>query len=479
MELSSLPLHRRLQIIVFALFCSTFLLHATTVVYHQLNTAGVLRFLSAHLLLTTITSLSAAFLLCLHLRSRAYPVFLLNYSCYQPPADRKCTYDMANDFILHGARFTSPEPVEFMRNIYRKSGLGNDTYAPPFMFEEGQIPTMKSSIQEAEEGIFSVVDSLLSKTQILPEEIDAVIVTCGCFSPSPSLSSLIVNHYNLNPDVKTYNLSGMGCSSGVISIDLAAQILRGGGRKIRNVLVVVTENITLNWYEGEDRSMLVTNCIFRVGCAAAMITNDPSRRSSAKMELTHSLRTHHGADDSSYHAAFQKEDMNGVTGVSLTKDLIRVAAVNLREHIKILAPKVLPLSQLVSYAYSVVATALYGGQCKPVMPDFMTAFEHICVHTGGKAVIEQVGRVMKLSDSVTEPARMSLNRFGNTSSSLVFYELAYFEAKGRVKRGDKMWMIAFGTGFKVGSLVWKWIRDSEPELDNPWNDSIDKYPLKI
>ncbi|KAI3689319.1 hypothetical protein L2E82_47273 [Cichorium intybus] len=197
------------------------------------------------------------------------------------------------------------------------------------------------------------------------------------------------------------------------------------------------------------------------------------------MELTHSLRTHHGADDSAYHAAFQEEDVKGVTGISLTKDLIRVAAVNLREHIKILAPSVLPLNQLVSYAYSVVATAFCGEQYKPVIPDFTTAFEHICVHTGGKAVIEQVGRVMKLSDSVTEPARMSLNRFGNTSSSLVFYELAYFEAKGRVKKGDKMWMIAFGTGFKVGSLVWKWIRDSESEYDNPWNDSIHKYPLKI
>ncbi|KAL7596778.1 3-ketoacyl-CoA synthase 13 [Lactuca sativa] len=479
MDFASLPIHRRLQIIFFALLCSTFLLHATAALYRQPITTAVLHFLSTHLLLTTITSLSAGFLLLLHLRSRPYPVFLLNYSCYQPPSHRKCTYDMANDFILHAARFSSPEPIEFMRNIYSKSGLGNDTYAPPFMFEENQTPTMKSAIEEAKEGIFSSVDSLLSKTQIQPEEIDAVIVTCGCFSPSPSLSSLIMNHYKLKPDVKTYNLSGMGCSSGVISIDLAAQILRGAGRKIKNVLVVITENITLNWYEGEERSMLVTNCIFRVGCAAVMITNDPSRRSSAKMELTHSLRTHHGADDSAYHAAFQEEDVKGVTGISLTKDLIRVAGVNLREHIKILAPRVLPLNQLVTYVYSVVATTLSGGQYKPVMPDFTAAFEHICVHTGGKAVIEQVGRVMKFSDSVTEPARMTLNRFGNTSSSLVFYELAYFEAKGRVKKGDKMWMIAFGTGFKVGSLVWKWIRDSESEYDNPWNDSINKYPLKI
>lgn len=347
------------------------------------------------------------------------------------------------------------------------------------MFEENQIPTYKTAMQELKEGIFSTIDSLLSKTLISPENIDVVIVTCGVFSSSPSISSLIMNHYNLKSDVKSYNLSGMGCSSGVIAIDLAYKILRGGGRKIKNVLVVITESITLNWYGGEERSMLVTNCIFRVGCAAVMITNDPSRRKSAKMELTCSLRTHHGADDSSYRAAFQEEDGKGITGISLTKDLIRVAGVNLREHIKTLAPRVLPLSQLVCYVYSVVKMTVFGGRLMAVVPDFTTAFEHICVHTGGKAVIEQVGRVMKLSDSVTEPARMTLNRFGNTSSSLVFYELAYFEAKGRVKKGDKMWMIAFGTGFKVGSLVWKWTTDPKPEYDNPWNDSIHKYPLKV
>ncbi|KAJ0751523.1 putative FAE1/Type III polyketide synthase-like protein [Helianthus debilis subsp. tardiflorus] len=474
MEHSPLSIHRRLQIIIFSLLSFAFLLHAT----HPIA-AAFLRFLTAHLLLTAVTTLTAVILLILHLGSRPHPVLLLNHSCFQPPPNRKCTYELANNFLLHGARFTTEEPINFMRNIYFKSGLGDETYAPPFMFEKDQIPTLKNAVQEAEEGIFSAVDSLLAKTKFSPEEIDVVIVTCGSFSPSPSLSALVVNRYKLRPDVKTYNLSGMGCSSGVLSIDLAYRILRGGGRKIQNALVVITESITLNWYDGEERSMLVTNCIFRVGCAAAMITNDPSRRTSAKMELIHTLRTHHGASDSSYRAAFQEEDGKGITGVSLTKDLIRVAGLNLRQHIKILAPRVLPLSQLVRYVYSVLTMAMSGGQLKPTVPDFTTAFKHICVHTGGKAVIEQVGRVLKFDDSVTEPARMTLNRFGNTSSSLVFYELSYFEAKGRIKKGDKMWMIAFGTGFKVCSLVWKCIRDPEPESDNPWNDSIHKYPLKV
>ncbi|KAK9906124.1 hypothetical protein M0R45_002859 [Rubus argutus] len=122
-----------------------------------------------------------------------------------------------------------------------------------------------------------------------------------------------------------------------------------------------------------------------------------------------------------------------------------------------------------------------GGAASPnqhlsrISPRLLTIFVST---TGGKAVIEQVGRVLRLGDELTEPARMSLHRFGNTSSSLVFYELAYFEAKERVKKGDRVWMLAFGTGFKVGSLVWKSLSDLGQQSDNPWDDCIHNYPLK-
>ena len=38
-------------------------------------------------------------------------------------------------------------------------------------------------------------------------------------------------------------------------------------------LIVNHENITQNWYVGNDRSMLVCNCLFRIGGAAAVMSN--------------------------------------------------------------------------------------------------------------------------------------------------------------------------------------------------------------
>ena len=436
-----------------------------------------------HFLFTTNPTLSLSCTWCLfistffyYFTSRPKSIFLLDFSCFKPNPKQKCSYATSESFVRRTNCFTQ-ESGEFMRKIYLKSGIGDETYAPQFVFESNPKANLKYALDEAQQGMFSSINSLLAKTKIDPSRIDCLIVTCGSFSPMPSLTSLIVNLFKLKPDVKAYNLSGMGCSSGVISINLAANMLKQS-KKIGYALVVITETISLNWYHGDNRPMLVTNCIFRVGCAAALMTNDPSCRRVAKMELVHSLRTHHGASDRAYKAAFQKEDDKGNTGVALAKDLIAVAGMSLREHIKILAPRVLPLSQLGLYLYSVICCALSGSKSKPIVPDFTKAFDHFCIHTGGKAVIEQVERVLRLGDELTEPARMTLHRFGNTSSSLVFYELAYFEAKGRVRKGDRVWMLAFGTGFKVGSLVWKAVSDlGQGSDDNPWSDCIDRYPL--
>ncbi|KAI0493833.1 hypothetical protein KFK09_023958 [Dendrobium nobile] len=226
--------------------------------------------------------------------------------------------------------------------------------------------------------------------------------------------------------------------------------------------------------------MLVTNCIFRVGTAAVLLTSDPSSNVFAKYELLRSLRTHHGPDDAAYNAAMQADDDHGGIGVALTKDLVGVAGASLRSHISTLAPYVLPVSELVRYAYCVARSVAKGERkaAAAYVPDFTVAFEHICIHAGGKAVIDAVGRIMGFDERVTEPARMCLHRFGNTSSSMVFYELGYFEAKGRVKRGDRLWMLAFGTGFKACTVVWRALGDARMAPDNPWNDCVHRYPVK-
>lgn len=410
---------------------------------------------------------------------RPRPVYLLNYSCHLPDPDRQCNMEVCEYFGLRSGRYTD-ETADFMRLIFRKSGLGMETFAPPFIFSGKFEKTLAFAIQEAEEGLFAVVSQLLAKSDVSPRDIGVLVVACSMYSPAPSLASMIVRRFRMDPGVKSYSLAGMGCSAGTVGIDMAARALRVRGTP-GYALVVVTENTSLNWYFGNNKHMLVTNCIFRVGSAAALVTDVAARRGDAKYELLRTLRTHHGADDAAYNAAVQMEDEDGGVGVALTKDLVRVAGAGLRQHIATLAPYVLPVSELLRYVYR-VAWAYSGGNPKAaaaVVPDFQRAFEHMCIHSGGKAVIDTVAKLMGFGPAVVEPARATLHRFGNTSSSLVFYELAYFEAKRRVRAGDRVWMLAFGTGFKACSAVWRALRDAGPDADNPWNACAHRYPMAL
>lgn len=451
--------------------------------------------------------------------------------------------------------------------------------------------------------------------------------------------------------------------------------------------MVSTENLTLAWYFGNDRSMLVSNCIFRMGGAALLLSNHRAERRRAKYELLHTVRTHKGADDTSYNCVFQREDDRGVDdrpqadddgahgagagageeereipgdegpeqqhqeeeeglhvesmfhkeekqeergvttngtnscnksngngcaaaghdgpddesdsdgpeqhqqqqrqpatfplpqlhngtnghahgqepklvngngtgyvddtdtaasarcskknqqttrspaapqqpppnsgstsmrttvhhhhhqqphhhhqrpssssapprpnlGVCLSRDLTSVAGDALKTNITTLGPLVLPLREQLRFFASLLRRTLDrallgrpGGT--PYIPDFTLAFHHVCVHAGGRAVLDAVERNLRLSAWHMEPSRMTLHRFGNTSSSSLWYELSYAEAKGRVRRGHRVWQIAFGSGFKCNSAVWRAVRDVAPDDGSgagPWSDCIHRYPVDL
>ena len=90
---------------------------------------------------------------------------------------------------------------------------------------------------------------------------------------------------------------------------------------------------------------------------------------------------------------------------------------------------------------------------KPYIPDFKLAFDHFCLHTGGRAVIDEVEAQLGLTPALARPSKEALRRYGNTSSASIWYVLAWIEALEGVARGDRVWQIAFGSGFKVNSAV--------------------------
>ncbi|XP_078429843.1 3-ketoacyl-CoA synthase 11-like [Wolffia australiana] len=430
-------------------------------------------------LIAVVICLAVLAVLCtVYFMSRPRPVYLVDFACYKGREENKCSRETFVARSVAANAFTE-ENLAFQRKILERSGLGQDTYFPDALLRVPANPSMEEARKEAEMVMFGAIDDLIAKTGIKIKDIGVLVVNCSLFNPTPSLSAMIVNHYKLRGDVASFNLGGMGCSAGLISIDLAKRLLQA--QRNTYALVVSTENITLNWYFGNNRSMLVSNCLFRMGGAAILLSNHSSDKKRSKYQLIHTVRTHKGAEDRSYGCVFQEEDASGTVGVSLSKDLMSVAGDALKTNITTLGPLVLPMSEQLLFLGSLVARKLFKMNIKPYIPDFKLAFEHFCIHAGGRAVLDELEKSLQLSEWHMEPSRMTLYRFGNTSSSSLWYELAYTEAKGRIRRGDRTWQIAFGSGFKCNSAVWKALRTVDPakEKQNPWLDEIDKFPVEV
>ncbi|XP_047164591.1 3-ketoacyl-CoA synthase 11-like [Vigna umbellata] len=433
--------------------------------------------LQYNLISVILCSTLLVFLSTLYFLTRPRPVYLVNFSCYKPEVSRQCTKRTFIDHSRLTGSFTE-ENLEFQRKILERSGLGETTYLPEAVLNIPPNPSMEEARKEAEAVMFGAIDELLAKTSVKPKDIGILIVNCSLFNPTPSLSAMIVNHYKLRGNIRSYNLGGMGCSAGLISIDLAKDLLQANPNSY--ALVISMENITLNWYFGNDRSKLVSNCLFRMGGAAVLLSNKSSDRRRSKYRLITTVRTHKGADDKCFSCVTQEEDANGKIGVTLSKDLMAVAGDALKTNITTLGPLVLPTSEQLLFFATLVGKKILKMKIKPYIPDFKLAFEHFCIHAGGRAVLDELEKNLQLSPWHMEPSRMTLYRFGNTSSSSLWYELAYTEAKGRIRKGDRTWQIAFGSGFKCNSAVWKALKtiDSAKEK-SPWIDEIDQFPVDV
>lgn len=449
--------------------------------------------------LVTVVALFVVFIFTLtyYFLSAPRSIYLIDFACFKPDDDLKVTKEEFIEHARKSGKFDEAS-LEFQKRILESSGIGDETYVPKSIMSPEKTSTMKEGRAEASMVIFGALDELFEKTGLRPKDVGILVVNCSLFNPTPSLSAMVINHYKMRGNILSFNLGGMGCSAGIIAVDLARDMLQANPNNV--AVVVSTEMVAFNWYPGRNRSMLIPNCFFRMGCSAVMLSNRRRDHRRAKYKLEHIVRTHKGANDSSFRSVYQEEDEQQFKGLKISKNIIEIGGDAIKTNITTLSPLVLPFSEQIFFFSNLIkryfsgtsksenrATTTGNSSLPPsssgnklYIPDYKLAFEHFCIHAASKTVLNELQRNLGLSDANMEASRATLHRFGNTSSSSIWYALAYMEAKGRVKRGDRVWQLAFGSGFKCNSAVWKSVRRVEPPARySPWVDCIDTYPVAM
>ncbi|KAJ3691524.1 hypothetical protein LUZ61_020688 [Rhynchospora tenuis] len=402
--------------------------------------------------------------------------YLIDYVCFKPSSDRKISSLTSGELINRNKSLGLSE-YKFLLKMIIRSGIGEETYSPRNILEgREESPTIDDSMLEMDEFFKTSVSDIFAKTKILPSEVDVLVVSISAFSPSPSLASRIIKQQKMRDDVKTYNLSGMGCSASLIAIDLVNNIFKSGKKTI--AMVVSSESIVPNWYCGNDKSMMLSNILFRSGGSVMLLTNDPTMRSGAKMKLKCIIRTNIGSQDDGYNCVMQKEDDTGRLGFYLGPGLPKAAMRAFTKNFQQLMPKVLPYRELLLYMWRITeqkVTKTKGNSFSAAAKiNYKSGIDHFCLHAGGTAVIDAVGNALGLTSYDVEPSRMTLFRWGNTSASSLWYVLGYMEAKKRLRKGDRLLMVSFGAGFECNSCIWEVKRDLGD--GDAWEDCINDYP---
>ena len=422
-------------------------------------------------------------------------VYIVDFAVYRPPAAWRVSQADIAEILRRSGHYTA-EALASMTRMLQSGGTGDATHWPgttvriirPELRGPGGMPaeaaaeaaaaearaaepavadappaeqlaadtSIEAARLNAERVMFDVVGSVLARTGVRARDVDFVIVNCSLFCPTPSLASSICKRFGMRPDVRSYNLGGQGCSAGLISLDLAKQLLEN--RPASKALVVSFEDITQQLYTGDRKSMLLQNTLFRVGGAAVLLSNAPMDGFRARYKVLHTVRMQ-DVSDAAHRCVYQCQDEAGKAGVELSRDIMNIAAKTLRDNLTVLGPHVLPIREQVRVVWSYAAraavaavnaaaerwgvkrlpgaTAASGLLEKPAVyvPDFKLGIQHFCIHAGGRAVIDGIEANLRLAPYHTAPSRATLRDFGNTSSSSIWYELKYAEGACLVRPG--------------------------------------------
>ncbi|EFJ44710.1 hypothetical protein VOLCADRAFT_95052 [Volvox carteri f. nagariensis] len=351
--------------------------------------------------------------------------------------------------------------VDFQARVFARSGLSpTETYLPPMLnpaFVGPDLLTdLDSASKECRMAVCGAVEGLFKKTGLTPTDIDILITTCSIYCPTPSMASMVVNAFGLRKDVQSYHLGGMGCSNGVVGINLVADLLAAHPNS--NALFITTEITTPAYYWGVERHRLVTNLLFRMGAAAMLLTNKaslarPTGRGAqgrgAKYQLLRRVRVHSGQNDEAFTAIHFSPDDKGKNGIYLGKNVVKEASRALGDAMT-------------------KASATPPSSRPPYRPNFQqSTVRHFLLHAGGAKVLDGLGEALQLDDTKLAPSRTVLHDYGNISSSTTWYTLACVETTTGIKKGERVLQIGVGSGMKCGVNVWRALRDVY-ELHEAW-----------
>lgn len=281
------------------------------------------------------------------------------------------------------------------------------------IFVRGAFPGTATRMDLYEENApglaFSAVETVLGDRD--PDEITHLIVTtCTGFS-APGIDLDIANRFGLRGSVERTVIGFMGCYAAINALKQARHIVRSEPHA--QVLIVNIELCTLHIRETTDLEQLLSFCLWGDGCAASIVSAEPS-----------------GLSLDSFHALVAPETRE-LMSWSVRDDGFDM----------VLSGKV---PSAIHRALGSNLGAILGNKG-------VSDVDLWAIHPGGKSVLDTVERVMELPDDALDTSRGVLHDNGNMSSATIMFVLArMLDSRRDSQSGCAM---AFGPGLTAETMM--------------------------
>lgn len=250
-----------------------------------------------------------------------------------------------------------------------------------------------------------------------PPDIDAIIISTCTGYLCPGLTSYVSERLGLRPDVLTLDLVGQGCGAALPNLRTAEALLTAN--HCRQVLSVCVEVCSAALYFDDDPGVLISACLFGDGAGAAVLSNSANGKRKLEWKTSGSLLKPGDRE------LLRFEQKGGILRNILSPQVPRLAA---------------------QHAASVLTQVLALGK---VERSQITGW---VLHPGGRDVLLALRERLRLNAHDVRWSETVLRKYGNLSSSSLFFVLQ--AAVADCAPGGYWWMSSFGAGFSChGALL--------------------------
>ena len=324
-------------------------------------------------------------------------------------------YDQAT--VLRMSGYADPRRTGFFSNSLietRHLYMDPETFTPDESVEQLNDRWRRGAVEVGTAAVARAIERAGWRL----EDVDFLATTTCTGRVCPSLDAQIIRELGLRPGIQRVHVGDTGCASAMVAMQQASNHLRAFPD--HRAVMVAVEICSAAYFLDDRLESAVAHTIFADGAGAiALGTDAPGPE----------IIEHRTMFRSEHIEAMGFEYPGGRPRVVLSKDVRRIGASMMQE----------------------MADTLLASQALK-----KEDIAHFVLHSAGRRVIEQVGKLMELDESRLAHSRRVLQKYGNMSSATVVFVLDELVRSREPAPGDWGLMIALGPGFAAEGALLRW-----------------------